>query len=190
MNAQRSNRRSPGERIPRDQLVERWIEGRHLAVLVGQKPWSGSTACVLVTWCPVGWLSADDWTQLKGELELGAHMKRKERKNASEQKRAATDEQFGADYPNLYDYLTATCYDDDPKQPRQVATLLVFAQDGCFKACLRDRAESLCCWVAAPDLLGVLGVLESELDGGTAVWREDRLSGAETAKRKPRGNAP
>jgi hypothetical protein len=123
---------------------------------------------------------------MKGELELGGYMKRKERKNGSAQNRAGSDEEFREQYPTLYDYLTATCYDDDPKQPRVVSTLLVFCQDGCFKACLRDRAEAVCCWCAAPTFGELLSVLEREIAGDTAVWREDRASGAPEAKRKPR----
>lgn len=177
----------PGGKRKADQgFTDRWVVGTKTAVLVGQKPWDGPSACVLVTWCPADWLLCVEWTTLKGELEMGAYMKRKERRHASTVVRSAVDDEFRARYPELYDYLTATCYDDDPKQPRTTSTLLVFGQDGCFKACLRDRAESCCCWVAAPTFLELLGVLESELAGGTAVWRDDRLSGAAEAKRRPR----
>lgn len=174
-------------RCNREVFRERWVVARHIAVLVAQKPWSGSTACVLVTWCPASWALDQWWTSDKGQLEIGAHMKRKAKKDEASLTRSAVDEQFQRDYPNVYDYLTSSCWDDDPKQPRATATLLVFGADGCWKACLRDRAEGLCCWVAAPGFVDLLAVLERELADGTAVWRLDRLSGAPEAKRAPRG---
>lgn len=184
--SRRSDKRSVRQRKPDHGFRERWIVASEVAVLLDQKPWSGSGACLLSTWCPAAWIQADDWTTLKGELELGAHMIRKVNPNAAAATRAANDEQFRTTYPTLYDYITCTCYDDDPGQPRNTATLLVFGQDGCWKACLRDRAEQQCCWVAAPSFGDLLGVLERELADGKAVWRLDRLSGATEAKRKPR----
>lgn len=178
--------RSEVVRCAKPLFNERWVVATEVAVLVGQRPWSGSSACVLVTWCPSSWLTARDWTSVKGELELGAHMKKRAKPNESSASRSAVDNDFGRQYPVLYDYLTCTCWDDDPKLPRATATLLIFGQDGCFKACLRDRAESSCCWVAAPSVTELLGALERELSDGTAVWREDRLSGAPEARRKPR----
>lgn len=176
-------------RCSRDVWLERWHVARHLAVLVSQKPWGGPGAVILVTWCPSAWVGASDWTQLKGELELGAHMKRKERKHGEGQSRTAEDRDFQAEHPELYDYLTASCYDDDPKQPRITSTLLVFAADGCWKACLRDRSEGVCCWCAAPSVVELLAVLERSLKDGTAVWRLDRATGAPEAKRVPRSKS-
>ena len=182
----RSRKNSQKLRKPDHPWRDRWIVTKLVAVLVGQRPWSGSTAVELLTWCPSCWTFGHDWTCLKGELELSAYMKKREKKNAGATFRAAVDEQFATDYPTLYDYLTATCYDDDRSQPRVVSTLLIFGQDGCWKACLRDRTEGCCCWCAAPSVLELLGVLDRELADGTAVWREDRLSGAPEARRKPR----
>lgn len=165
---------------------DRWVTALDVVVLVGQRPWMGETCVELLTWCPRGWLSASDWTTLKGELERGAYVKKKEKKGGQSATRSATDEGFARDHPVLYDYLTTTCWDDDPKQPRQTSTLLIFAADGCWKCCLRDRAECCCCWCAAPTIGELLAVVERELGDGTAVWREDRLSGAAEAKRRPR----
>jgi hypothetical protein len=114
-------------------------------------------------------------------------VKKRERKNEQHETRAAADSAFQERFPYLFDHITARCWDGDPKQPRVTSTLLVFAGDGCWKACLRDRAEGLCCWVAAPGFDELLAVLERELGDGTAVWRLDRLAGHDTAKRPIRG---
>lgn len=166
---------------------DRWVLATHVVVLVGQRPWLGPTCVQLVTWCPSLWLLADDWTTLKGELEVGAYMKKKNRAQSTTGTRVLSDPEFEQLYPVLAEYLFCTCYDDDPRQPRVTATLLLFGQDGCVKACLRDRAEGVCAWAAAPSVTELLGVLERELANDTAVWRLDRVSGAPEATRKPRG---
>ena len=179
-------KRSRKKQKPPSPFGERWIVTGEVAVLVDQKPWGGPGACILLSWCPADFTRDPDWVPCKGQLEAGARMKKRARKHAEEAGRAGVDPDFAEEYPTLYDYLTASCYDDDPKQPRQTSTLLVFTQDGCFKACLRDRSEGVCCWVAAPRFGELLGVLERELTDDTAVWRLDRASGAPEAKRKPR----
>jgi hypothetical protein len=166
---------------------DRWVECDCVAVLVGQRPWNGPTSVVLLTWLPRGCLSDPDWTAFKGQAELSAYMKKRERKHEGSTTRSVVDPEFQLVYPTLYDYLTATCYDDDPKQPRVTSTLLVFGQDGCWKANLRDRSEGLCAWFAAPQFTELLGGLERELTDDHVVWRLDRAAGHELASRKPRG---
>jgi hypothetical protein len=112
-------------------------------------------------------------------------MKRPVTASGSGPLRAAPVDETLATFPVLADYLTSLFYDGDPPVPRETATLLLFAQDGSFRACLRDRAERRCLWVATPSWADLLTVLELGLSDENAVWREDRLSGAETAKRIP-----
>lgn len=164
-------------------FTDRWIVATHIAVLVGQRPWPGPTCVQLITWCPREWVSSVDWTALKGELEIGAYMKRPKKDEIPTPSRSAVDNDFGREHPVLHDYLTVVFWDDDPKQPRVTSTLLVFGQDGCWKACLRDRALGRCCWCAAPSVAELLAALERELAEGKAVWRLDRLSGAPEASR-------
>lgn len=168
---------------------DRWVVARLVAVLVGQRPWNGPGCVELLTWCPAGELSTSWWTELKGRMELCAYMKKRAKKGEGLSTRSAADDEFRGQYPTLFDYLTATCYDDDPKQPRITATLLLFGQDGCWKACLRDRAECCCAWAAGPSITELFGVLERELADDTVVWRLDRLSGAPEATRKPRSKS-
>lgn len=88
-------------------------------------------------------------------------------------------------FPTLADFLASTCYDGDPPGTRCTGTLLVFAQDGSWKACLRDRQESRCLWVASLSLFELFTVLEAALSDPAAVWRYDRMDGHEQAKRIP-----
>lgn len=88
--------------------------------------------------------------------------------------------------PVLCEFLTSTAYDGDAAGTRQTATLLIFAQDGAWKACLRDRQEARALWVAAALFTDLISVLEDALANGTGIWRDDRASGAETAKRQKR----
>ncbi len=90
-------------------------------------------------------------------------------------------------FPALAEMLTATAYDGDAPGTRQTATLMIFAQDGAWKACLRDRQEQRCAWVAAALFDDLLAVLNDGLVGGGIVWRDDRASGAETARRQKPG---
>lgn len=180
------NRRSRKKRKPDSPWGERWIVAKMVAVLVSQKPWDGPDKIRLITWCRDFPKDLVERSVALSRLTLEAHMKRRKRDEKCNPNRTAVDDRFESQWPTLYDYLTSTCYDDDPKQPRDTSTLLIFGADGCFKACLRDRAEHCCCWCAAASLIDLLGVLDAELANGTAVWREDRLSGAPEAKRLPR----
>lgn len=92
--------------------------------------------------------------------------------------------------PNLADFLTARFYDDSPGVVRATGTLLIFAQEGVWKACLRDRQEQRCLWVAAACWNDLVAVLEDSLLDQASVWRMDRVSGAETAKRIPHSRKP
>ena len=156
---------------------------RRSVVEVERTPWGEVR---VVTWCPVEWSSCGDWPQIWAELQLRSPMKKRDKNAESKPGRAASDEELRASHPELYDYLTCLYFDGDTSQPRATSTLLVFCQDGVWKGCLRDRAEGVCAWVAAPSFQCLLDVLDKELAGGTAVWRLDRASGAPEASRRPR----
>lgn len=88
-------------------------------------------------------------------------------------------------YPNVAERLTECVYADG--SPRKVDTALLFAADGAWKVCLRDREEGICLWITAVCLLDVLDVLEAALKDPHAVWRADRTAGApEATRQKPR----
>lgn len=112
-------------------------------------------------------------------------MKRPTPATTSTPLRAAPPSELDSLYPLLADHLTALTYDGEPPTPRQTSTLLLFAQDGTYRACLRDRQEARCLWVSVVDPNDLLTTLELALSDPTAVWREDRMSGAESARRIP-----
>lgn len=87
-------------------------------------------------------------------------------------------------WPALAEFLASTHYEGEEPGTRQLGSLLIFAQDGMWKACLRDRQESRCLWVAARQLLELFDVLEHAVAHADSVWRDDRAGGAETARRQ------
>lgn len=167
----------------------RWVAGKDTAVLLEQCPWGGSESVKLHAACPTWWLSVDNRTPELEQFFLEAQMKRKAKPTEVSRGRVAEDADFQLQYPTLFDYLTATTFEGEGNELRQVSTLLIFGQDAVWKACLRDRAESVCLWVAAPSVLGTLEVLEGELAGPTAAWRLDRVAGHQEATRRPRGKS-
>lgn len=89
--------------------------------------------------------------------------------------------------PTLCEFLVSSAYDGDVAGTRQTSTLLIFAQDGSWKACLRDRQEQRCMWVAASVFNDLISVLEDALANGSGIWRDDRASGHDVAKRQKKG---
>lgn len=79
------------------------------------------------------------------------------------------DGEFSRRRPALHEWLTL-CVDQG--QPVETATLLLFCEDGQFKACLHDRESSRVCFRAADSVEGVLDAMERALQDGTADWRE------------------
>lgn len=99
----------------------------------------------------------------------------------------APPDHLAVEYPNLAEFLTARFYEGNPPEPRLVGTLLIFAQAGVWKACLRDKQEERCLWVSAAEWADLLPLCESGLVDGNACWRSDRLSGAVEATRQKKG---
>lgn len=85
------------------------------------------------------------------------------------QKLVVRDEDFVGEYPLLFEYLAHRQYDDGSE--RETSTLLVFAADGVWKACLNDRAEGQALWVSCSFFGGVLEALERALDTSAPDWR-------------------
>ena len=86
---------------------------------------------------------------------------------------------FGADYPLLWEMLTATRYPDG--SARRTSSLTIFVDEGMCKVCLNDRDNGLTGWSAARDVLEALGSMEGALAADTVGWRE---SGATKGKRR------
>lgn len=110
--------------------------------------------------------------------------KSQERRSSGTAPDTAVDERFKNKWPNLWDYLTQTKWDDGT--PRETSSLLVFAGDGRLKGMLKDRDASLTLWVAADTFERLLDLLEKACVDPDAEWRQDRPQGqpGATASRK------
>lgn len=82
---------------------------------------------------------------------------------------ATVDGAFAGRWPALYEWLTLNV---DQGQPLETATLLIFAEDGQWKACVHDRESSRVCFRSCDTFQGLLDAVERSLADGTADWRE------------------
>lgn len=73
------------------------------------------------------------------------------------------------EYPQLYEYLTESKWDDG--KPRERATLLVIAEGCRFKLWLNDKALGRSCWVSGATLEDALLSLDTGLAGDSLEWR-------------------
>lgn len=82
------------------------------------------------------------------------------------------DSLFSSKSPALFEYLTEDKWEDG--KPRPTATLLVFAEQGVFKACVNDRANGVIAWFSDERFQGLLEAVERGLADGTAEWRASK----------------
>jgi hypothetical protein len=73
-------------------------------------------------------------------------------------------------HPALSEYLTLDRWEDGTE--RETATLLLFAEDGLWKACLHDRAEGRTAWVSSGTVTGLLERLEEGCASDDLEWRK------------------
>lgn len=162
----------------------RAVAGKELVYLLVYPRWGGVHIAGV---CPRSFVPPDERFRFDPDILEVIDVKRPIRAEAGPGGYEAPPDALIESAPLLAEFLTATCYEDSPSVPRQVGTLLIFAQQGAWKACLRDRQEQRCLWVAATMFDDLVPVLETSLSDPTAVWRDDRLSGADSAKRQPKG---
>jgi hypothetical protein len=91
-------------------------------------------------------------------------------KNGKPARVAASDPGFAKEYPAISAYMTEL-FLPDGKTPRQVASLLIFSEDGSFKACLSDRHYGFNMWATAPTFVELLRELENRLVNDPNGWR-------------------
>jgi hypothetical protein len=89
-------------------------------------------------------------------------------------KKANVDEDFQKDYPYVWEYLTASAYDDGT--PRQTATLTLFADGGVWSCALTDRQEDRTCWCSGLTLRALLLALEDRCQEAGS-WRAKKGQG-------------
>lgn len=83
----------------------------------------------------------------------------------------ASDPGFHERYPTLHDFLTLTGWGG---KQRKTGTILVFAEDGKWKACVNDRDGGNYCFGSADSFSGLLEALERGLKGGSLDWRASK----------------
>lgn len=86
---------------------------------------------------------------------------------------AAFDERFRADYKVLFDFLALTGV---AGANRRTGTLLLFAEDGKWKACVSDREDGYYAFCSSDTVTGLLEALNKALEKGQLDWRVSRSS--------------
>jgi hypothetical protein len=97
---------------------------------------------------------------------------KREAENRERRTRQAAAGDTLAGCPTLVEYLTATTWDDGQERP--TATLLLFTEDGVWKCCLNDRANSRSAWVSGDTPEGCITALEEGLSLGDLPWRRSK----------------
>lgn len=159
----------------------RVLQSGDLSLLVHYPRWGGVVLLHYVPRC-FRWQTPRDFEDAGMVFEV--NMKKPTRLASAGARDAAPIDDVLDQYPLLAEQLVCTAYDGEPPGSRQTATLLIFGQDGTWKAALRDRQESRVLWVACSSLRAVFDTLEASLGDPTAVWRDDRMGGAPEAKRQ------
>lgn len=85
---------------------------------------------------------------------------------------AAADEVMAKKFPALLEYLTETRWPDG--KPRVTSTVLILCEDGYFKACVNDRANSRTAWCSAKSYAELLVALEKGLQESSLEFRAPR----------------
>lgn len=83
---------------------------------------------------------------------------------------------FGVRYPTIADFLCLEVWPESGER-RQTGNLMLFLQDGTFKARLVDNDAHEVAFVTAPTLGDVLDRVESILASGGGDWRPDKQGG-------------
>lgn len=187
----------PMKSVRRKRRLDRWwneyrscfrvYHGVEHVYLVHLPPWGRGTAFP-VAWWPASFGRGESLAVLRSlGLRRGFVVKKPAQQSSERTAYAAPLDGIIDSYPTLAEMLTATAYDGDPPGTRLTSTLLIFTQDGAWKACLRDRQEQRCCWVATAFFSDLLATLDNALCDASVVWRDDRVSGHEQAKRQKPG---
>jgi len=82
------------------------------------------------------------------------------------------DEDFYAEWPGLWEFLTEPSYDDGGK--RALGTVSVFKDGEVLKACLSDRDRAEMAFVSAVSFKGLLDAMEQALSSSHTEWKEQK----------------
>jgi len=141
--------------------------------------WSGRTLCdVLVLVNQHSYRDNYSWSVfMAGLLKAALEGAKKDGKKAK-----TLDKDVSQVAPTLHAFLTQG--EDDDGKERQVSTLLVFAEEGVWKACLSERDHDLTLWASAETFWGLLEALEGRLTESPVEWRKKKPYGQQGGKKK------
>lgn len=80
----------------------------------------------------------------------------------------ATDEEFARLYPNLLEAMSS-CTGEKGK-PRSRHSIFLLHENGCFKACLKDKENGYEAWLSCVRLTDLFGLCEVACATGVAPW--------------------
>jgi hypothetical protein len=86
--------------------------------------------------------------------------------------KATKDKDVEAVAPVLHAFLTEG--KDGQGKERRTSTLLVFVDEGAWKACLTERDHELTLWASSDTLWGLLEALEARLTERPVEWRKKK----------------
>lgn len=103
------------------------------------------------------------------------------RKVAAEEKRQpgnrlADSKDILKDMPAMAEHLTSGTFPDGTE--RQGSTLLIFCEDGFWKAMINDREAGMTLWTTAESFYDLLQAVEERLQDPKAEWRRPRPQGS------------
>jgi len=73
------------------------------------------------------------------------------------------------DNPNIFAFMTDTKYDDG--SPRMAGSISIFTQIGVLKACVSDKDNKRVCFVEAPSLAELFGLIELAICDDCTEWK-------------------
>jgi len=82
------------------------------------------------------------------------------------------DPRVEKDFPAIWDLMTTTKLKDGTSVATM--TVLLFVQDGLWKACLNDRQGEVSSFVSADTALALLQAIEEGLAGDSLEWRSSK----------------
>jgi len=88
---------------------------------------------------------------------------------------AAVGDPFAKENPALWEYLTVDRWPDG--KVRETATITIMFEEGRWKGCLHDRANSRSCWRSGASLSELIASLEDAMTDPAAEWRKSRPQG-------------
>ena len=136
-------------------------------VLIAENRWRRTG---IQTWVMWDWEYKSLLENIGGELMSRWLKKVAESKPEADPKNYAEDPEFAEDFPALSEFLLIRKMDDGTV--RQGASLLIFAEDGVWKACLNDRAEERTLWCSGSTFADLLDALEAMLQSDSPQWRK------------------